>query len=316
MTDETNQPWICGFWRRIGAALVDTLLLGALGFALGLVFESLFVQLGSLGRLIGFSIALIYFGIGNSHVAGGQTLGKRLLKIRVVDANNSSIALGKSALRYVLLATPFYLNGFTPSESNLLSVMVYPLSLIVFGGSLAILYLYIFNRVTRQSLHDVIMGTFVVNAHAEAQEPGSVWKPHFAVVGLLMLGALLLPVLTTQLAQDGTFENLLKARTALLQEHDVSDVAISTSTSFSGSGDGGTQSTAYVAAQVSLKTNKLGDADLARQLATTLVASYPDALNKDVLQIKLAYGYDIGIWSQWAYYEYNFEPGEFRATVY
>jgi len=35
-----------------------------------------------MGLLIGFSIALIYFGIMNSELANGQTLGKKALEIR------------------------------------------------------------------------------------------------------------------------------------------------------------------------------------------------------------------------------------------
>lgn len=66
MTEKVELNPIPGFWRRIFALFIDTLILGAVGFVLGLLFENILVQIGSFGRLIGFSIALLYFGIMNS----------------------------------------------------------------------------------------------------------------------------------------------------------------------------------------------------------------------------------------------------------
>lgn len=107
MTEEVDLKWISGFWRRFGALFIDTLILGVAGLVLGLFLESFFVQLGGWGRLVGFSIALIYFGVMNSSISGGQTIGKKSLKIRVVDSNNSPISLEKSVLRYSILAIPY-----------------------------------------------------------------------------------------------------------------------------------------------------------------------------------------------------------------
>ena len=61
MTEEVELKWISGFWRRIGALIIDTLILGIAGIVLGLFLESTFVLIGAWGRLVGFSIALIYF---------------------------------------------------------------------------------------------------------------------------------------------------------------------------------------------------------------------------------------------------------------
>ena len=88
MEDEVN-TWITGFLRRIGAFFIDGLILGLFGFLLGLFLENYFVQIGGWGRLIGFSIALLYFGLLNSSLNKGQTIGKILLKINVVDTNGA-----------------------------------------------------------------------------------------------------------------------------------------------------------------------------------------------------------------------------------
>ncbi|MDY6867802.1 MAG: RDD family protein [Chloroflexota bacterium] len=150
MEEQQQIRWICGFWRRIGALVVDIIILGVVGFGLGLVFGELFIDLGSWGRLVGFGIALLYFGLLNSSVGNGQTLGKRLLSIRVVDEGNNTIGLPRSFARYFVLGLPLFLNGIHVG-GGAISYLVYPLSIIIFGGGLAIVYLYVFNRVTRRS---------------------------------------------------------------------------------------------------------------------------------------------------------------------
>ena len=133
---QNDRRWISGFWRRIGALLLDSAVLGIAGLGLGLVLEEQFVELGGWGRLVGFSVALLYFGVCNSNVAGGQTFGKRLLKIRVVDAENQPVGLPRSFLRFVILGAPIFLNGAQFSNSVMTSILLYPLSIIVFGGAL------------------------------------------------------------------------------------------------------------------------------------------------------------------------------------
>lgn len=312
MTVEVKLKWISGFWRRIGALFIDTLVLGVSGLALGLFLESLFVQMGGWGRLVGFSIALIYFGVMNSSIAGGQTIGKKALKIRVVDSNNSPINLGKSILRYFILAIPFSLNGAQFSNETMLSFLMYPLSLIIFGGFFSILYLYIFNRVTRQSLHDLVVGTYVVNANVEKQEPGKVWSVHLIIVAVLFISAAIVPAFTTQLAQSELFKGMLAAQSALSNNPSVAYATISSGSSTFSSTTEGTKTTTYVSSQVFLNTNNVSDTELARRLATIVVANYPEALQKDTIYINLTYGYDIGIASSWSNYTHNFSPIELQ----
>jgi len=137
------------------------------------------------GRLIGFVIALLYFGAMNSKLFKGQTLGKKILNLRVVDSSNYPITLGRSIFRYIVLATPFLLNGINIPVEAFQSFLMYPLSMVIFGGVFSILYLYAFNRATRQSLHDLAVGSFVVNAEVEKQDVAKIWMPRHVVVGVL-----------------------------------------------------------------------------------------------------------------------------------
>jgi len=313
MTQELELKWISNFWRRIGALLIDTLLLGIFGYVIGLVLESTFVQLGGWGRLVGFTIALIYFGIMNSSITGGQTLGKKALKIRVVDNSNSTISIGKSTLRYVVLATPFSLNGAHFSNEAMLSYLIYPLSFIIFGGLFSIIYLYIFNRNTRQSLHDLAVGSFVVNADVEKQEIEKVWNVHIVIVALLFVVAAIVPAFTSQLAQSEPFKEMLSVQSALLSEPNVTYATITTNTTTFSSIKEDTKTTTYVSSQVFLGSNNVTDAEFARQLASIIIAKYPEATNKDTIQIILTYGYDIGISSKWYSHTHNFDPSELKS---
>ena len=310
---ETGQPWISGFWRRIGALVIDTVILGIFGFILGLALESTFVQMGGWGRLVGFTIALIYFGIGNSAITGGQTPGKRFLKLRVVDSDNTSIGIGKSVIRYVVLATPFALNGLNLPPEAMQSLLIYPLSLVLFGGMLSIIYLYVFNRTTRQSLHDLAVGSFVVNVGAERTEIGQVWWVHIAIVVLLFVLATVAPAATTNLSQGSPFKELLATQTALLQNPNITYATIATNTTTFMSVREGTSTTDLIGSDILLTDNNIDDSGLARQLATVIVKNYPEASNMDTIQINLTYGYDIGIWSQWMTHSYNFVPDELQS---
>src|SRR5688572_4687565 len=105
--------------------------------------------MGGYGRLLGFAVALAYFGVMNSRIGGGQTLGKRLLGVRVVAGDGRTLSLPRSFLRYCVLGIPFFLNGAPFSAQVLFSWWGYLLPIIVFGGMFSILYLYVFNRPTR-----------------------------------------------------------------------------------------------------------------------------------------------------------------------
>jgi hypothetical protein len=83
---------IAGFWRRLTAFVIDCLILSVPTLLLGLALFRWVAGLGPTGRLIGFVVALLYFGVLNSHFGGGQTLGKRLLGIRVIDRSGKLLS--------------------------------------------------------------------------------------------------------------------------------------------------------------------------------------------------------------------------------
>ena len=310
MTEDPDIRWIAGFWRRIGAFAIDLIILGVFGVFLGTFLEERFVQLGGWGRCVGLLVGLFYFGFLNSRIFGGQTVGKTLLRIRVVDSDNQPIGLLRSCARYGILGVPFFLEGSRFTDEAATSFWVYPISFLIYGGMSAIVYLYVSNRATRQSLHDLAVGTYVVNAGLEKQNVGAIWRPHLIVVAVIFLVSALSPVLTSKLLERAPFKDLSAAQSALIAHPSVTYAGVSSGISATVSTRDGKTTTTYLSAQVFLKNNTVSDAELAKQLAEILVYSHTNSRQMDAIQILLTYGYDIGIWSKWTNRSYLYRPAD------
>jgi len=153
---------------------------------LGLSFWNYFVEMGVWGRLLGFLFAGVYFSILNSDISGGQTVGKRIVGIKVVNKDNKTLSFTKSVLRYAVLGIPFFLNGARIPYDTTMPVVVI-IGLIVFGVGLSIIYLFLFNRHTRRSLHDLTAGSYVVRKSCNAGiGNGGLWKGHWIPIGCWM----------------------------------------------------------------------------------------------------------------------------------
>jgi len=180
-----------GFWRRILAFLVDVILLALAGYALGRTFGESFSMLGQWGRLVGFGIALTCFGVLNSRIGGGQTPGKRLLGIYVVGETWAFIPLPDALLRAAILTGPFFLQPLVHRHIgvNLVSV---PLLLLFWSIDVGLVYFTLFNRQTRQSLHDLIVRSCVVTgAGEEDEEVPAVAGVHYTIFATLLAFSLL-----------------------------------------------------------------------------------------------------------------------------
>ena len=156
---------ISGFWRRIIAFVVDCIILTTFGKGIEILFDSIFTQMGVGSSLLEFSIFVLYFGILNSSMGGGQTLGKRLLDIRVVNVRGRDITFMRAAIRAGILGIFFYLSAASSLVVSEELMLINSLLCVVIGW--AIIYFYLFNAITRQSLHDLICSSFVVEADAE-----------------------------------------------------------------------------------------------------------------------------------------------------
>jgi len=302
---------IAGFWRRLGAFVIDLVLLGIAGMILGALFFDTLARMGAYARLIGFAIALAYFGIYNSRIGGGQTLGKRWLGVRVVDAHDQLLSLPRSLLRYAVLGIPFFANGLPVSPTLAMSTPLgYLLALVVFGGMFAIIYLYIFNRRTRQSLHDLVVGSYVERFDRAAQPAPFpiMWRGHIAVVAVLAAIALSAPAVASRFTQTQTFAGMLPLYQALSsQPHVMTAQVVRGWSSFNGG-----KTTHSLQSSLRLDAPMTEDGDMARRIAQQMAKADPNIANEDAVVVVLVYGYDMGIASGWKKHGYSFRPGELR----
>jgi uncharacterized RDD family membrane protein YckC len=297
---------IAGFWRRIFAFLIDSIILGAVGYAIiQLNFDRL-LEMGPETRLIGFPISLAYFAFLDSRYGGGASLGKRMLGLRVTGRIGRRIGLLRALLRTIVFTLPWYLNGldlsFLPLHGLPENAVLAADTFIVFGGELAIAYLYLFNTRTRQSLHDLAVGSFVVRAEpAGARVGGRIWFGHLAVItlpiaavaaGLVVAGPQLEAWLaTTALFKSGASLETLIARVG--REPEVGTVGVQLNTF-----EGPEVSTTTLIVTVALR-KRVPDAEAeADRIAGIVLDTDPNLLGEENLSVVVAYSVDVGIWRQ------------------
>lgn len=308
-----NTGTVAGFWRRIIAFTLDCLLIGTIGAAAGFVLVDEFALLGPWGRLVGFFVALVYFGSLNSRLSGGQTLGKRLLKIKVVKRDGSPLCLTSSFLRFLPLGAAWFLNNAKFSDSVLMSPWIYALSVAIFGIGLSIVYLCIFNRATRQSVHDIMVGSYVVSAAAAGQVAAAkLARLHLGVCIALVVAAGVTPYFTNRLAASEPLLTLLKIQRSVAAEPWVVRAEVWQETSINLTDQG--QSNTRLSITAFLKDSDTENAERAKQLANLALSLDSSTHTLSIIQVTLVYGYDIGIASSWHGHNHAYPPEEWLAA--
>lgn len=292
-TLSSTYPNPCKFWPRVGSLVIDTIILGVIGVILGLIFFDSFANMGIYGRLVGFGISLTYFGLLNSSIGGGQTLGKKTCKIRVVGKDGQKIGVLSSVIRSSILLIPSYTNGLPIFPTESFSFFTVILTVLIFGIGFSIFYLYVANKRTRQSLHDLIVGSFVVvrGEETKLEENKKVNRGHFFVCGIFTLVIILFGLFVApSIAKNDTFAPLLYTQKKVWNLDFVSYCQVDDSTTHSSKG---TFTHFNVVAVVKEKENK--GKEQFKKVAEQVFESYPKIKERDQLRITLTYGYDIGI---------------------
>ena len=98
-----------GFWRRFGAYFLDGVLIGVVNVILVLLVDQ------TIASLLSLIVGVVYFATLEGGRTG-QTLGKKALGIRVIDANTAGpIGFGRGVIRYfgrIISAIPIFLGYF------------------------------------------------------------------------------------------------------------------------------------------------------------------------------------------------------------
>jgi len=299
-TLEEKAQVISGFWRRLFAFVLDNLVLGVVGVGICFAFSKYIMQMGYWGRLIGFGIVLCYFGSLNSCIGRGQSLGKRLLGIRVVGQDGKCIPLARSLIRSSVLFIPYMLNGvMLPASITMQPLAALLLALAVFALGIGIIYLYIFNWKTRQSVHDLVAGSFVVRSGGEGLvSPNKTPRVHYVILGLLVVAvSVYVLVFVPKLASKGPFPELIAVQNELCRLESVSGASVFVGTNYNSQGKAEWVRATVISNRdiVSLGESDLSEQPLIEDVVKVILDKYPDANKKDFISVEVVSLCDIGI---------------------
>ncbi len=293
--DKSQPMLIAGFWRRLAAFLVDVTLLGSAGSLSGLILFDQYAALGAFGPLVGLIVAALYFGLLNSRLGGGQTPGKRLLGIRVTNAAGTALSPARSLVRLLLLWVPGTLNNIIVLGlvGNLRLASFLTLPVIVWYAVMA--YLFVFNRRTRQTVHDLLVGTYVVRTGSPlpALSPG-LWRGHLVVAAVLVIVLGGLDAASTLLSRVPVIARMLAVRDALMATGQYRSVTAMEGPTYFYSTSGNSK-TEVCTITASLKTRPASPQAAAAQVALLALKADPGLTKDDWLNVSVSYSYDIGI---------------------
>lgn len=297
---------IAGFWRRIAASVIDGLALALLGLVFGMVAGPLLSQLGGYARLLGLAIAVAYGGVLNSGLGGGRTLGKALLRLRVVNGRGQPISLPLSIARSAILEAPFLLYGLAiPLTQEWLSIVVLSTALFGLGG--ATVYLYLFNWRTRQSTHDLLCQTYVVRATAEGPVGvGPVARVHYAVAAAILLVAAGGSAWSTPMPAEGPLADIIEVQHRLYALDDVLFGTVRVRESRAN----GVRTVRSILVDVWSKRE--ASLDFAASVAGVVLDTYPGADRAEFVTVNVSTGFDIGLGSVFQAQSWNESPAEWR----
>ncbi len=303
---------IAGFWRRLLAALIDALVMGAVGSILGLIFFDPLMRLGEWGPLLGFAISLPYFCLLNSSIGGGQTIGKRVFGVRVVNASGGLISPARAAVRYGVLSLPFFFDGMLPPPSMGWPVIRIAMEIIIAGAGLALPYLYIFNRATRQCLHDLIARTYVIDSATQGKVGvRPLWKWHAIVIIALTLAAIgYSEIIEPKLYRASGLSGISAVVEKLVKSKELYGASVGEITNW---GSSGASHRLIVSARWRGRPDNLPRARA--EIASMVLDQAPDILGQDTLVITVSYGFNIGIASAWRSYGDSGTPAEWKVKI-
>jgi hypothetical protein len=204
---------------------------------------------------------------------------------------------------------PIFLDGIMPPALMGGSAVGSVLEIAAFAVGGAIIYLYLFNRVTRQSFHDLIARTYVIDSATQGKVGvGPVWKGHLIVLAALLLVTLgVSKVVELRLERSRDFSVLF----SIIEKLTNSRMVYSASAiEMAAMGTDGTNHYLVVSARWKGRPGNLQRAT--KEIASMVLDQDPNILGQQVLVVNVTYGFNIGIASAWRGYTARGTPAEWR----
>jgi uncharacterized RDD family membrane protein YckC len=141
-----------GFWSRLGAILIDGVIIGIIQF---IVITAIGAD-SPISRWVSPIIGAAYF-IG-PWALRGQTLGKIAVGAKIVKLDGSPIGWGRAVLRYIVYLAYLLIVSLTGGAT-------YTLFIVIFVA----LFIIALNK-KKRGLHDFVAGTIVINSRPRVLE--------------------------------------------------------------------------------------------------------------------------------------------------
>jgi uncharacterized RDD family membrane protein YckC len=265
--------------------------------------------MGGQSMLVGFFIALLYFGLGNSAIFNGQTLGKKIVNLQVVDNEMETLSIQKSVLRALIFTVPYFFLNFKVDGWSEFSIF-YMTKGIFFLTFLILLPIHlILNTPTRQAIHDLIMGTYVVSREAFPGQQLSKSKSLPTIItgslAIVILG-LIIFMNSGKNKISSTIEELKPLKEQIDKIDKIGNSSLSrNSSSFKKFGsDDYISKNEYLKLNLSIRENliynlrpdNIEDLDFVKEAVRIILEDYSDINNLNYIQVNLIYGYNIGIY--------------------
>jgi len=299
------------FWRRIFASIIDGILLGVCFTIVALFAHDGLAALGPWGRLVGGAIGVIYFGIAGSSLCGGQTVGKKLLGIVVLRPDGTSLSIPAAFGRATILIVPMACNGLAVAMTSWILPTIATVLIFGLGGS--ILYLFLFNRTTRQATHDLATGSIVTRLQngQPALIIGTVSRLHFIALAVLLVIAVAAGGFgILRLRRNFDFDALSKTQKDVASLTHTPNVEV-----FYGStGWQGSRNT-WIRTSVITYSSRPDSERLANSIAAIVLRDMPAARSRSVIVITMTTGYDVLFANGWYTQNWTYTPAEWQARI-
>jgi len=287
--------------RRAIAFALDSLVLGAIGMALIFFFFDPLSALGERGRLIGFAIGSAYFGWFEGGSRRHQSPGKRVMQLKVVrcgEQGTTPLSVARAWYRYAIVAIPFVLHGLTfvdlpqgtPGWQSFLTLN--DTIIMIWEGALA--YLFVFNRPSRRSLHDLATSSAVVPWSTDHATSAPVARGHW--LGIAGLAALLVStlVIVGHLIPPKQGVDLAALQQSVASVKGVSVTSITTRSEHWVGGNG-PASYSWATIDVRVRQPSKLNAESALAVAKTIVLAGASHLPQEQVQVNFSQTANLGI---------------------
>ena len=294
--------------RRAIAFMVDL-------FALQLVAQILShrwlaVQRARIGRWgipLGAGVLIAYFGVADSRLCSGQTVGKCVSRIRVVRRDGKPPGLCGTIAR-AAIAIVIYVAYEAAADVRGIEPLYAIVTLTVVAGLLVVCYLI--NTRTQQLAHDLATATSVVPAsRPPAPITETFWRGHWPIMGAILAALVVAWMLIPQSDDNQQYVNLEALATTIGKQTDVAAASVRAKLILHRSMVARDAPSMWSVTATARAIRRLPYYELfAYHIAAQILTQYPASCSAGSIAVNTIYSYNIVIDRQDESHSYEFTP--------